>query len=56
MDYGKDLNQLITHKKKTKKYMYEKTALQSSLSDENLRKTNFNWRRRNPSDCFGSSI
>ncbi len=32
----KVLNQLITHKNKTKKYVYDETALQSSLSDEKL--------------------
>ena len=33
---GKVLNQLITHKNKTKKYVNDETALQSSLSDEKL--------------------
>ena len=31
---GKILNQLITHKNKTKKYVYDETALQYSLTDE----------------------
>jgi hypothetical protein len=38
---GKVLNQLITHKNKTKKYVYDKTALQSSLLDENLQEGKF---------------
>ena len=31
---GKILNQLITRKNKTKKYVYDETALQYSLTDE----------------------
>ncbi len=31
---GKTLNQLIMHKNKTKKYVYDETALQCSLTDK----------------------
>jgi hypothetical protein len=31
---GKILNQLITHKNKTKKYVYDETALQYLLTDK----------------------
>ena len=38
---GKVLNQVITHKNKTKKYVYDETALQSSLSDWTLAEDKF---------------
>ena len=43
---GKVLNQLITHENKTKKYVYDKTALQSPLSNEKLAEDKFQVAKR----------